>query len=97
MRNYPKYIATMQDLLNAKEFDSERTKGVLQELINTKDTWLMQRKLKDDEVVVETDTIKVVESDKERYLYELKEDQNGPLFKLGFLSVTQAEEFLATM
>lgn len=97
MRNYPKYINTMQDLVNAKEFDPERTKKLLQSLIESKDAWLMQRALLDGETIVETETTKIVSTDNGRYVYEFKEDPNGALFQLGFITSQEAIDFLASM
>lgn len=91
MRGFPKYINSKDDVLNlVQEFPTE-LKTFLQDLYNHKDQWLIVSKLEESDVGVENETNKIVEVKdtetnevKERYQYELKEDVNGTIFRLGF-------------
>lgn len=91
MKGFPKYINSKQDVLNLLvEYPSE-TKQYLQELLDTKDAWLMAGKLVTGETGITDKTHKVVETKdqetdevKERYQYEFKEDPNGTIYRLGF-------------
>ena len=91
MKGFPKYINSKQDVLNLLvEYPSE-TKQYLQELLDTKDAWLMAGKLETGEAGITDKTHKVVETKdqetdevKERYQYEFKEDPNGTIYRLGF-------------
>lgn len=91
MHGFPKYLSTKQDVLNVMQEYQKQTRNFLQELLDTKDVWLLVRKLNDDEIGVEDETHKVVTNDGlgtkdvvERYQYEFKEDPNGPIFRMGF-------------
>lgn len=91
MNGYPSYINNKEDVLNLLDIDAKRTRAYLQELLDTKDVWLMTRKLEAGEQGIEDETHKVVVNDDpetkdiiERYQYEFMEDPNGPIFRLGF-------------
>ena len=84
MHGFPKYLSTKQDVLNVMQEYPKQTRNFLQELLDTKDVWLLVRKLNDVEIGVEDETHKVVPNDDpetkdvvERYQYEFKEDPNG--------------------
>ena len=91
MHGFPKYLSTQQDVLNVMQEHPKQTRNFLQELLDTKDVWLLVRKLNDGEIGVEDETHKVVTNDDPetkgvvgRYQYEFKEDPNGPIFRMGF-------------
>lgn len=100
MHGFPKYFSTKQDVLNCIEEFPKKTKQFLQDLLDTKDVWLMQYKLADGEIGLEDETHKVVTNDDpktkevvERYQYALQEDQNGTIFRLGF-TVQEVQELV---
>lgn len=100
MHGFPKYFSTKQDVLNCIEEFPKKTKQFLQELLDTKDVWLMQYKLADGEIGLEDETHKVVTNDDpetkelvERYQYALQEDPNGTIFRLGF-TVQEVQELV---
>ena len=91
MHGFPKYLSTKQDVLNVMQEYPKQTKKFLQELLDTKDVWMLVRKLDLDEEGVQDDTHKVVTNDDpetkdivEKYQYEFKEDPNGTIFRMGF-------------
>ena len=93
MRGFPKYINTKADLENLIIDFPEQTRSFVQDLIDTKDNWYSIELIGDG---LEDDTHKVCEDPetKEKTQYQLKEDPNGPLFRLGFASVDEAEAFI---
>lgn len=91
MHGFPKYLSTKQDVLNVMQEYPKQTKKFLQELLDTKDVWMLVRKLDLDEEGVQDETHKVVTNDDpetkdivEKYQYEFKEDPNGTIFRMGF-------------
>lgn len=93
MKGFPKYINTKADLENLIEDYPQETKDYVQTLIDTKDNWfpieLIGDGLEDD-----THKIYVDPETKEKTQYELREDPNGPLFRLGFSTIKEAQEFI---
>jgi len=100
MKGFPRYINTKQDVLNLIEEYPEQTKSFLQKLVDTKMEWLPTGKLADGNAGI-TDSIHKVdertdENDvvTERTQWELVEDTNGPIFRLGFASVAEAKALI---
>ena len=100
MKGFPRTINTKQDVLNLIEEYPEQTKSFLQGLVNTKMAWIPTGKLTEGdagttdsthEVHKETDENDVVTS---RTQCELVEDTNGPIFRMGFESVAEAEALI---
>ena len=93
MKGFPKYINTKSDLEHLVKDFPEQTKQYIQKLIDTKDNWYPIELISDG---LEDDTHKVYEDleTKEKTQYQLKEDPNGPLFRLGFASIDEAESFI---
>lgn len=94
MKGFPKYINTKADLENLLEDYPRETKDYVQSLIDTKDNWFPIELIGDG---LTDDTHKVYEDPetKEKTQYVLREDPNGPLFRLGFTSVADATEFIS--
>lgn len=96
MRGFSNWWNTKQDILASLELFPEQTKEKLQEWLDTKDQWLVVSKLEEDQEGVTDDTHKVVENKDhndvitDRYQYELKEDPNGPIYRLG-LTVSEVK------
>lgn len=93
MRGFPKYINTKADLKNLIDMYPVETKQFVQTLIDTKDNWfpieLIGEGIGDD-----THKIYVDPETQEKTQYELKEDPNGTLFRLGFVSIDEAKDFI---
>jgi len=93
MKGYPKTIATLHDLKVARAAEPELAKQYLRALLDERLVWV-PTEMKD----LEDDTHKVVvwedmDGNKTRQQFELREDQNCKLFRLG-LSVDDAEAML---
>jgi hypothetical protein len=82
-------------------FETE-TKAYLQNILDNKDQWLMTSKLADGDVGITDNTHKVEEVKDmfedvvtERYQYELREDPNGELYRLGYANSAEVESIIA--
>lgn len=93
MKGFPKYINTKFDLEHLIEDYPQETKQYIQKLIDTKDNWFPIELIGDG---LSDDTHKVYEDleTQEKTQYELREDPNGPLFRLGFVSIDEAKDFI---
>lgn len=94
MRNFPKYINNKLDVENLLVDSPVETKAYLQSLIDTKDNWFPTGALA-TAIGVTDATHKVHENkgldDVITYTqYELREDPNGTIFRLGYASVAEA-------
>lgn len=92
MRGFSNWWNTKQDVLVSLEMFPVETKEKLQSIYDSKDQWLLVKKLEENEEGIEDDSHKVISvtNDEdvvvERYQYEFKEDPNGTIFRLGFAS-----------
>jgi len=101
MKGFPKHLNSKNDYLNIKkDFPEEIWKPAFQELLDTKDSWLMESKLASLKETGITDAKRKVidvrdEQDAviEKYQYVYKEDPNCRLFRLGF-NVKEVEMIL---
>lgn len=99
MRGVSKWFNTEQDIINCMEVDAEATKAKLRELLEGRFAWFPSKKLAKDAPGIEDETHKVVvmqakEGGKEeRWQYELREDQNAWLFRIG-LTVEKINSYL---
>ena len=100
MKGFPRYINTKQDVLNLIKEYPEQTKSFLQSLVDSKMAWIPTGTLADDDAGTTDSTHKVDESTDEngvvisRTQSELVEDTNGPIFRMGFASVAEAEALI---
>lgn len=96
MKGYPKHINSKQDAINLLVDYPIETKNFLQGLLDSKDNWFFVSDLEDSNGIND-DTHKVVENKKDDVItyaqYELKEDSNAYLFRLGF-TVDEVNELL---
>ena len=97
MNGFPRNINNKNDIANLMgDFETE-TKAYLQNILDSKDQWLMTSKLKADDAGITDDTHKVEEvTDQddvvtERYQYEFMEDSNGELYRLGYANAGEVE------
>ena len=99
MRGVPKWFNTVEDVENSMGVDKEATKAKVQEMLDGRFSWFVTGTLGAKEKGVEDETHKVVatedmESGKaERLQYELREDPNAWLFRIG-LTVEKAHELM---
>lgn len=104
MIGFPKHLNTKQDYLNLLPVMPEETKAALQKVFEGRFSWMPTKKLKASENPKETEVKKIVElpvenldpeaePQVERWLYELKEDENAWFFRLGF-TVQEAQSIL---
>ncbi len=104
MLNFPRHINTMDDVNHLKGLFPIKLADYLEDLYNFKDTWFMISKLADGESGLTDDTHKIVENvDQgtgdvtERYQYELMEDPNGPIFRLGFKTTQEVYDLIRAL
>lgn len=99
MKGFPKFINSKQDVLNLLPDYPAETKSFLQGLLDSKDNWFYVADVAENEGI-NNDTHKVVEnkstnSEEVTYAqYELKEDENAYIFKLGF-TVDEVKELIS--
>lgn len=97
MKGYPKHINSKQDVINLLVDYPLETKVFLQGLLDSKDNWFFVSDLENDNGIKD-DTHKVVENKNEDVItyaqYELREDSNAYLFRLGF-TVDEVKEMIS--
>ena len=103
MKGFPRTINTKQDVLNLIEEYPEQTKSFLQSLVDSKMEWLPTGKLAEGDSGTTDSTHKVDESTyendendvvTEHTQCELVEYTGGPIFRMGFASVAEAESLI---
>jgi len=100
MNGFPRTINNKQDVLNLIDDYPEQTSKFLNGLIESKNAWLFTNTLADGDDGTTDSTHKVEsltdENDvvTERNQYELVLDSNGPIFRMGFESVSEVEALL---
>lgn len=96
MKGYPKHINSKQDVINLLVDYPSETKVFLQGLLDSKENWFFVSDLENDNGIND-DMHKVVENKKDDVItyaqYELREDINAYLFKLGF-TVDEVRELI---
>ena len=99
MRGVAKWFNTEQDIINCMAVDKEATKARLRELLDGRFAWFPDKVLKKGAAGIEDDTHKVVTmraqdgGAEERWQYELREDENAWIFRIG-LTVEKINELL---
>lgn len=99
MRGIPKWFNTIEDVLNSMEVDKEATQAKLQEMLDGRMVWFPVGKIVGQSKGVESASAKVVpmkdEQTGEEYLmqYELREDENAWMFRIG-LTVEKINELM---
>lgn len=100
MKGFPKHLNTKSDVLFTLERFPDQTKSYLQQLVDAKDQWMTIGTLAADDPGIEDATHRVLEMTDDagnvtdRYQQELQEDPNGPIFRLGFMSVAEVEDLI---
>lgn len=103
MRGFPKYtdITTKQDVENVRALFPKETKKFLETIKNDRFIWVDTGKLTDDEGVTDdthrVDSVQVTDTDggisTEKHQFELIEDTNARIFRMGY-TVNQVEELI---
>lgn len=99
MRGVPKWFNTVADVENSLAVDKEATQAKLAELLKGRFAWFQAAKLENGAAGVEDSTHKVVrmregmDGPEERWQYELREDENALMFRIG-LTVDRINEML---
>ena len=100
MRGIPKVFGTEQDVINSLAEDSAATKEKLRELLAGRMAWFPVEKLEESASGLTDATHKVIEqggmdegAETERWQYELREDPNAFMFKIG-LTVDKINNYL---
>lgn len=99
MKGFPKHFNTKKDVENCLTQWPERTKTVLQQMLDARFAWVIDRKLADDESGITDETHKITEvtddADNvvERYQMKWEEDPSCQLFRLG-LTVDEVETMI---
>jgi len=88
MRGFPKHLNTPQDIENVKGLYPKETTDYLQRLADARFVWQDAGLVDSEEVVIETDVLKVVKNETEAGIIErrklvLVEDPTAQFFKLG--------------
>lgn len=90
MKGFPPHLNTKHDYQYIHDhFPNAKWRPHWQTLLDTKDTWLMTRRLETDEAGHTDATHKVIEIEAakgatERHQYEFKQDPNALIFRIGF-------------
>lgn len=100
MRGVSKWINTKEDILNNMEVDKKATKKKLQEMLDGRFSWIPVKPLEEKNDGIEDETHKVVTmqamdggDEEEHWQYELREDPNAWMFRIG-LTVDIINEYL---
>jgi len=99
MRGFPKLLKTNKDVSVAMSLDPNKTKRIVQKMLNEHRQWKISGKLSVADVGIADGTHKVVEvaddegSIVEKYQYELREDPASALSRVG-LSIQEAEDIV---
>jgi hypothetical protein len=99
MKGIPKHLNTKKDIEHCLTQWPEKTKVILQRMLESRFAWVIDKKLADGESGTTDDTHKVTEVTDdagnvvERYQMEWGEDPAAQIFRLGF-SVSDVEGLL---
>lgn len=103
MIGFPKHINNRHDLDYCRDNFPNETRAWLQDVINHKDNWFPVGTIANTSLGITDSTHKVVENKNiegvvsEIVQYELREDTNGTIYKIGFVSGTEAITYLNTI
>lgn len=85
MKGFPKYLSTKEDYINViNTFPRETWEPKLQNLLANENEWFNIGKISDEGIEDDTHKVIIDEETGEKYQYELKENPNSPMKRLGF-------------
>jgi len=98
MIGIPKHFNTLEDVNNSFAIDKDATKKELKVLLEGRFSWFQVGKLAEGEEGITDDTHKVIPMQKEdgnteRWQYEMREDSNAWMYRIG-LTVERINELL---
>ena len=99
MRGIAKWFNTEEDIINCMAVDADATKERLRELLDGRFAWFPAKVLSKSAAGLEDDTHKLVTmraqdgGTEERWQYELREDPNAWIFRIG-LTVEKINELV---
>ena len=93
MRGFPKTISTKTDVQNLFQLYPDETREYLQKLLDTRFIWRSTGAIAEGTAGVQDATHCVMRTESGLEQFELVEDQNAKIFRMGF-SVAEVEEML---
>ena len=93
MRGFPKTISTKTDVQNLFQLYPDETREYLQKLLDTRFIWQSTGKIAEGMAGVQNTTRRIMRTESGLEQFELVEDENAKIFRLGF-TVSEVEEML---
>lgn len=93
MRRFPKTISTKTDVQNLFQLYPDETRKYLQKLLDTRLIWRSTGAIAEGAAGVQDTTHSVMRTESGLEQFELVEDENAKIFRMGF-SVAEVEEML---
>ena len=93
MRGFPKTISTQTDVQNLFQLYPDETREYLQKLLDTRFVWRSTGAITEGTAGVQDATHRVMRTESGLEQFELVEDENAKIFRMGF-SVAEVEEML---
>lgn len=93
MRGFPKTISTKIDVQNLFQLYPDETREYLQKLLDTRFVWRSTGKIAEGTAGVQDATHRIMRTESGLEQFELVEDENAKIFRLGF-TVSEVEEML---
>ena len=93
MRGFPKTISTQTDVQNLFQLYPDETRKYLQKLLDTRFVWRSTGAIAEGTAGVQDATHRIMRTESGLEQFELVEDENAKIFRLGF-TVSEVEEML---
>ena len=93
MRGFPKTISTKIDVQNLFQLYPDETREYLQKLLDTRFIWRSTGAIAEGASGIQDATHRVMRTESGLEQFELVEDENAKIFRMGF-SVAEVEEML---
>lgn len=93
MRGFPRTITTKNDIQNLLQLYPDETREVLRQLLDTRFVWRSTGAIAEGMAGVQDTTHRVMRTESGLEQFELVEDENAKIFRMGF-SVAEVEEML---
>ena len=93
MRGFPKTISTQTDVQNLFQLYPDETREYLQKLLDARFVWRSTGAIAEGSAGLQDETHRVMRTESGLEQFELVEDQNAKIFRMGF-SVAEVEEML---
>ena len=93
MRGFPRTISTKNDIQNLLQLYPDETREYLQKLLDTRFVWRSTGAITEGTAGVQDATHRVMRTESGLEQFELVEDANAKIFRIGF-TVSEVEEML---